>query len=284
LNLTTFLPEADYILVPHPWIAIHRNKSYLRYLNNLSKKIPLIMVNTDDISPTCNLQNTLQIRTYLHPNEGSYRKIIIPYPSVAKKFRMRQWKPKPSISFIGYVPKFTLGSLTSKDKNFLLSPFKSSVYLNRRISTKKLENLEHAFYITCIKRKNFSLLSTNSNLNAHMREYENSLLNSDYVLCPRGFGNVSIRFYETLSSGATPILIGTDSGLPKLSIDEFWDDNILVMSLFENWTTKIKEDWNYLSYGNNYMKRQVTNNKMYSEQLDLQKYLEIIFKKYLKDN
>ena len=37
---------------------------------------------------------------------------------------------------------------------------------------------------------------------------------SDYVLCARGHGNYSIRFYETLSSGRIPVFINTDCVLP----------------------------------------------------------------------
>jgi hypothetical protein len=33
------------------------------------------------------------------------------------------------------------------------------------------------------------------------REYVENMFGSDYVLCTRGSGNFSIRFYETLSSG-----------------------------------------------------------------------------------
>jgi hypothetical protein len=282
LNLTNNLSEADYVLVPHPWIAIYKNKSYLSYLKELSIKVSLLVANTDDISPTCNLQNTIQFRTFLHPKENSYRKIIVPYPSIPKKLIIREWEPIPTISFIGYVPKLTLGSLIGRNRSFLFSPIKSSVYLNRKISSKKLENLNQIFEVICIKRKSFTLLPTNVNLLSYMNEFENNLLNSDYVLCPRGFGNTSIRFYETLSTGATPILINTESEYPKLKSDSFWNNNILVVNLFENWSKKIIKDWNYLSLGDNYTKRQLENYKTYTDQLDLQKYSEIVFKKYLK--
>ncbi len=34
------------------------------------------------------------------------------------------------------------------------------------------------------------------------------------MLCPRGKGNYSIRFYETLASGRIPVFINTDCVLP----------------------------------------------------------------------
>ena len=46
------------------------------------------------------------------------------------------------------------------------------------------------------------------------REYVENMFGSDYVLCTRGVGNYSIRFYETLSSGRIPVFINTDCVLP----------------------------------------------------------------------
>lgn len=46
------------------------------------------------------------------------------------------------------------------------------------------------------------------------REYVENMFASDYVLCTRGSGNYSIRFYETLSSGRIPVFINTDCVLP----------------------------------------------------------------------
>ena len=40
------------------------------------------------------------------------------------------------------------------------------------------------------------------------------MVNSDFVLCPKGDGNYSVRFYEALSLGRIPILIDTDMVLP----------------------------------------------------------------------
>jgi hypothetical protein len=53
-------------------------------------------------------------------------------------------------------------------------------------------------------------------------EFLENMLNSDYVLCSRGFGNFSYRFYESLASGRIPVLIDTDCVLPFDSIID-WD-------------------------------------------------------------
>jgi hypothetical protein len=46
------------------------------------------------------------------------------------------------------------------------------------------------------------------------REYFDSLIASDYVLCTRGYQNCSIRLYETLCCGRIPVFVNTDCVLP----------------------------------------------------------------------
>lgn len=46
------------------------------------------------------------------------------------------------------------------------------------------------------------------------REYYESIFKADYVVCIRGKGNYSYRFYETLACGRIPIFVNTDSPLP----------------------------------------------------------------------
>lgn len=46
------------------------------------------------------------------------------------------------------------------------------------------------------------------------QQYVENMFGSDYVLCTRGNGNYSIRFYEALCSGRIPIFVNTDCVLP----------------------------------------------------------------------
>lgn len=45
-------------------------------------------------------------------------------------------------------------------------------------------------------------------------EFYDNINDSDYVVCVRGAGNFSVRFYETLAMGRIPIFIDTDCALP----------------------------------------------------------------------
>jgi hypothetical protein len=53
-----------------------------------------------------------------------------------------------------------------------------------------------------------------------LNAYEEHLLRSTYVLCPRGTENYSFRAYEALSFGRVPVIIDTDVVLPP---DIDWD-------------------------------------------------------------
>ncbi len=282
LKISDSLSHSDFIFVPHPWISIKNNSSYRNYLYQLSKTTPLLISNDDDISPKCDLPNTLQFRSSLHPRENPFRKIILPYMANHQPFKERNWKPIPQVSFMGFVPKLGLGSLTSKSSSFLHSPIKSSVYLNRKISVNKLRKLDKNFKVTVVERDTFTLLTNNPNQDLHRREFRENLLESDYVLCPRGFGNFSIRLYETLSSGATPILINSGKNLPELEDNTFWSSNIITLELFSDWQKIIQEDWESLKLGNAYADRQIQNREVFIQELDVQKYSEKIFSNYLK--
>lgn len=56
------------------------------------------------------------------------------------------------------------------------------------------------------------------------RNYSGLMQMSKFVLCPRGFGLSSIRFFETMAFGRIPILISDDAKLPlenMINYDEF---------------------------------------------------------------
>lgn len=281
LKLTASLENSDYILVPHAWKHIKGNANYVAYLHNLSKETPILMVNSGDVSPRCNLSNTIELRTFLHPWEKIERKIVLPYPVKEKMFKIRKWKPKPTISFMGYVPKLGPGSFFGENFQGLMRPIKSSVYLNRKLSVHKLEKLTFVFDVKLTKRSSFTAYSSNPNLEKLVEEYNSELNSADYILCPRGAANTSMRFYESLSAGRTPVLVDSGGSLPDIKTKKFWSSNVVTVNLFRDWTKQILDDWLELSNGNAYEVRQIENNRIFSEELRFEKYLNALFERYL---
>jgi hypothetical protein len=59
-------------------------------------------------------------------------------------------------------------------------------------------------------------------------EFYTNIFDSDYVVCARGGGNFSVRFYETLALGRIPILIDTDKILPLNNIID-WSKHCVIV-------------------------------------------------------
>ena len=67
------------------------------------------------------------------------------------------------------------------------------------------------------------------NHRAEHAEFVHNIVQSDYVICTRGTGNFSCRFYEALCCGRIPVLIDTDNVLPfEFAID--WNKVIVRIS------------------------------------------------------
>ncbi|MEO5991473.1 MAG: exostosin family protein [Ferruginibacter sp.] len=78
-----------------------------------------------------------------------------------------------------------------------------------------------------IKRKQYRAgITENKGTHNTTTEFYNNILESQYVLCVRGAGNFSVRFYETLMMGRIPLYIHTDGYLP-LSDEIDWKAHVV---------------------------------------------------------
>ena len=89
----------------------------------------------------------------------------------------------------------------------------STSYL-RATLLKRLE--ENTAIDSCfIKRKQYRAgVTKHKETHDTTKEFYNNILESQYVLCVRGAGNFSVRFYETLMMGRIPLYVHTDGYLP----------------------------------------------------------------------
>jgi hypothetical protein len=76
-------------------------------------------------------------------------------------------------------------------------------------------------------------------------EYINNTLNSDIVICLRGAGNFSYRFYETLCLGRIPLVVDTDLVFP---FEDFINYNERIIKINNNKLENLSNDillfWN----------------------------------------
>ncbi len=283
LITTRNVKEAGLILVPHEWQDVRKNQEYLSYLSKISEEVPVLVFNTGDTSPPVRLKNTIQIRTFLHPGENRRGKIIIPYPALRRESKIREWNPIPRVGFMGQLPRISPGSIISRPMPSIRYPIKSSSYLSRRLSIAKLGKLGPNIEVDLKTRPTFTAHYKNKDLAKHSQEFQDQLFNCDYILCPRGFGNTSIRFYEALSAGNTPILVESGGGMPRLKDVQDWENHILLVDLKDCWTEIILQDWESLSQGENYAHRQRSNLDLFNSVLDFDCYMTQLFSQYIED-
>lgn len=111
--------------------------------------------------------------------------------------------------------------LTSVEPQQLLSPS----YLRTRLLTR----LENSSALDCrfIKRQLYRAgVTKNKDTHDTTIAFYNNILESQYVLCARGAGNFSVRFYETLMMGRIPLYVHTDGYLPLSDVID-WKDHVV---------------------------------------------------------
>jgi len=133
---------------------------------------------------------------------------------------------KPIVGFCGQanyskiyaikeVFKITLRNLRS----FLnLSYFeKQAIFSSTQLRASLLQILSKSKGITpnFIIRKSYRAgATTKKDRERTTKEFYDNIKHSQYVLCVRGAGNFSVRFYETLMMGRIPVYLHTDGFLP----------------------------------------------------------------------
>ncbi len=144
---------------------------------------------------------------------------------------------------------------------------------------KLLKNLEKSKLIDTnfIYRKSYrGGKQTNENREQTTLEYYKNIKNSDYILCIRGAGNFSVRFYETLMMGKIPVFVDTDCLLPfEKSID--WKKSVVWI----NWNERRLIDEKILQFHNkitqeNFVDLQINNRAIWKNKLSVSTMLNLI--------
>ena len=108
------------------------------------------------------------------------------------------------------------------------------------------------------------------------KQYFENIRNSDYVLCLRGGGNFSVRFYETLLMGRIPVFINTDCLMP-FEDQIHWKEHVVWVEWKdrEQVVEKILEFHNSLSKPQ-FKELQLRNRDIWKEGLSIKKMMEYI--------
>ncbi|GGZ80987.1 exostosin domain-containing protein [Algibacter mikhailovii] len=132
----------------------------------------------------------------------------------------------PTVGFCGYadndkkeVIKYTAKEYLKKGVNsFRKQPFERQPIFVAPLERFKLLRIfveAHVIKSSFIYRKKYRAGANTEVLRKKTTlEYFNNIKQSQYILCIRGAGNFSVRFYETLAMGRIPVFINTDCLMP----------------------------------------------------------------------
>ena len=124
------------------------------------------------------------------------------------------------------MPYINTFNFDNVEKDILVSFIGSVTHECRNIIKTRIHN-EHIIF-----RDSYHVtpefFSKERDQNEHERHYANILSRSRFSLCPRGSNPNSVRFWESLATGAIPILFSDNYKLPK------WDWSSTIVQLSES--------------------------------------------------
>lgn len=225
--------QADLHLLPHNYPLVHGRMEYLRRCGETAlrhgKRIAVFW-HGDGTGPVA-LPNAVVFRTSQYASRLRKNEHILPAYAEDLKgkglFVRDKTAEPPVIGFCGWAQykdtKNAVGSILQALPYDIAASLTFRPRMRSRIKGLTLRRRAIAGLLTSSRiRPNFILRSSHSAHAATIRldpaqarrEYVENMSASDFVLCIRGDGNYSLRFYEALSLGRVPILLDTDVRLP----------------------------------------------------------------------
>lgn len=236
------IADADLVLLPQPiTVLTEAFDIYQKKIRHVAETYgkPVAVFVGGDFSHLVNVAEFVvfkgtQYRRFLKENE-----IIIPafcedLGATQGVIYRKKKSLKPVVSFCGwagfdtsrlYLKYFLRTLVVEVQKWIYLDPtleiFKRGLYFRRKaLSVLSASNLIETRFII---RKSFSGHAKTIQLSpAEARqEYVANMIESDFVLAPKGDANYSVRFFEALSLGRIPIVIDTETCLPLENVIDY---------------------------------------------------------------
>jgi len=230
-NITSSLERCDYVVAPVHWHERESNEGILQLAQEAERmeKKMIIFFCYDSTEPLP-VKNAVVFRHSLYKSQKQQNEFAMPSfaatHTLQKEVARRGKGIKPVVGFCGY-----LGGSTKHIKNPLEKGLKglrekyliSNIRVNRLLQQMGITVSRNQAYI--LRSQAIRLLEKARSIQTNFlirdrfcggsrEEYVKNMEDSDYILCMRGAGNFSFRFYETLALGRIPIFINTDCCLP----------------------------------------------------------------------
>jgi hypothetical protein len=203
----------------------------------------LVVVNHDSIAPLPISGPIVVLRVSLDRHTRAIFEFALPAwhenivdTHLGGRLPLREYRSKPVVSFCGMAAPID-PSLKYRVKTSVARALKrlgyyrrhnEGIYL-RQLAMSHLKASRHVATSFIVRDAYFGGLELDPTVKTRVRaEYIHNILDSDYVLCVRGSGNFSFRFFETLSLGRTPVLIDTDCVLPFDFVHDYKSHCVIV--------------------------------------------------------
>ncbi|MBI2108827.1 MAG: exostosin family protein [Parcubacteria group bacterium] len=226
--------------------ALRKSEALLAHFISLAEKYKkkILVFSMTDSDEDISIPHSIIFRYSQYKYKQKENEIITPpyplhfRPPELSEYRKKIWKSiflrekneKPTVSFCGWANFPSFYRRITYAGRALLSDVKKYVFQDKYAELHK----RGIFF----RRKAVQVLSGSTRLNTNFilrrsfnaqsgfdgkkqigyekgeKEYVESILHTDFVLAPKGNGNASVRFFETLSLGRFPVLINTDCELP----------------------------------------------------------------------
>jgi hypothetical protein len=228
INHFNTLPISKNFSINKDLIINHSKDELNLLLQSISKENPnkkIIVFFLIDYEFELNIpENVLVLRTSMRNSIKSPREYILPYiwePS-NKIFNLLPNGTQPIVGFCGQVNKYRTNIL-------------NSTYVNPIIKTNFI--LRKYFFGGTEIDKNISKKDLINDFYKNMEE-------SHFIICNRGSGNFTMRFYQALSAGRIPILVNTDMLLPFTDRIP-WRELIIIEDNEQKVIEKVIEWWKF---------------------------------------
>ena len=289
-ELVEDINEADIIIPLHSATVLYKNfkNTFDKYIDLSKKHNKTILLNLmGDFPIKIDIKNSIELKNSIYRYE--YKKNEIAVPALIedlgdKRFLIQDKKESPSIGFVGFADypnlKSKLKVLLQVVYTYLFQRDKVSqirgIYFRKRI----LNSLQKSKLITqnFLIRKYYSGIKKDvEHFDKLREEYINNLKSSDYILCIKGDGNYSLRFYETLSMGKIPILVDTDKVLPLEDVIDYKKFCIIINVKDINNIDKIVYDFHSNLTNEEFKNIQQLARTTYEKYLNMSDFYKVLF-------
>jgi hypothetical protein len=286
--------EADICLLPKEWNyylwhkKLDEAKALAEHASRHRKRI--LVWFRGDLPPLVPYPNAVVFKCAMNRSRRKRNHFAAPYfiddPTTefsGGEIILREKGREPKVGFCGYAavkPVKLAYSIAANGMNYL------STCLGR-------SNYESAPIIpaTILRARALNLLSRDKRINANFivrdkyraglkkktspesqtvaKEFFDNIYDSDYVLCVRGYGNWSVRLYETLACGRIPIFIDTDCVLPYDFALEWKEYCVWVDAAEVSRIAEIVSDFHVRLTSNDFLELQRSCRRLWKERLSL---------------